>query len=164
LLGGDLMEQSILGWLGKFDIEIVNEKGEVIRRDSFKNLITNGALNTLRDVLEGSATDIEIKYFALGTDDGTTLPLDANNTSLGSEQFRKLVTKQTKPSTGVLESTVNINATEAVFNIREIGVFGGSSATSTLNSGTMIARVFYTLDKTNLESVNIVRTDTIGRA
>jgi hypothetical protein len=149
------------GWLGEYEIHIIGPNGTEVHK--IKNLITDGALNLIRDALDGTVTDLTLKYLALGTDDGTTLPLANTNTKLGAEAFRKAFTKQAVQGTGVLESTVYIAPTEANVNIREIGIFAGANATTTADSGILVSRVFWTKDKTNLESINIVRTDTIGR-
>lgn len=150
-----------LGWLGEYEIHVIGPSGTEVHK--VKNLITDGALNLIRDALDGTVTDLALKYLALGTDDGTLLPLANTNTQLGAEAFRKAFTKQTLPGVGKIESTAYIGPDEANVNIREIGIFAGAGATATANSGILVSRVFWTRNKTNLESFNIVRTDTIGR-
>ena len=147
------------GWIGEYDI-IIRHKDGTEERQRLKNRLTNAALNMMRDGLLGTATDFEIKYLALGTS-GT--PLNDNDTQLGNEQFRTPFVNQITPNTGVLQSTAIVLDNEAVFHVREIGVFATSAATEDPNTGVMISRVLWSRDKTNLESIQFLRTDTIGR-
>lgn len=149
------------GWLGKFEIQIM--RGDQLEIVKFPNLITDAWLNAVRDATLGEVTDLEIKYIALGKDDGTILPLAPSNTQLGNEVERKVFTKIEKDGTGRVKRTVNINSAEGNFHIKEIGIYAGVTATATLNSGILVARVFYDRDKDELESINIVRTDIVGR-
>lgn len=156
-----LDSQGLSGWLGKFEIQIM--RGDQLEIVKFPNLITDAWLNTVRDATLGEVTDLEIKYIGLGKDDGTILPLAPSNTKLGNEVERKPFTKIEKDGTGRVKRTVNINSAEGNFHIKEIGIFAGSTATSAINTGIMVARVFYDRDKDELESINIVRTDIVGR-
>ncbi|MFJ8268536.1 phage tail protein [Peribacillus asahii] len=154
--------EALAGWLGKFEIQIM--RGDQLEIVKFPNLITDAWLNTVRDAtMSATPMDLQIKYIALGKDDGTILPLAPSNTRLGNEVERKVFTKIEKDGTGVVKRTVNINSAEGNFHIKEIGIFAGSVATSALNSGILVARVFYDRDKDELESINIVRTDIVGR-
>lgn len=150
------------GWYGAFEVQIMR-KGQDPEIVKFPNLITDKWLNTVADATMGNVTDLEFKYIALGKDDGTILPLAPSNTQLGNEVERKPFTKVEKTATGIVKRTVNINSEEGNFHIKEIGIFAGSTATSDLNSGILVARVFYDRDKDRLESINIVRTDIVGR-
>ena len=150
------------GWKGMFQLEVKRRDG-TIETVEFPNLITDAWLNVVRDATMGEVTDLQIKYIALGKDDGTILPLSPSNTRLGNEVFRKPFAKVEKDGTGRVKRTAIITSSEGNFHIKEIGIFAGSSATSALNSGILVARVFYDRDKDELESINIVRTDIIGR-
>ncbi|MFD2704245.1 phage tail-collar fiber domain-containing protein [Salibacterium lacus] len=149
------------GWKGTFEVQIM--RGDKMEVERFPNLITDAWLNTLRDASLGDISNLEIKYIALGADGGSTLTLEESNTKLGDEQFRKEFTKIETTGTGEIKRTVNINSAEANFHIKEIGIFAGSDATSSSDTGIMVARVFYDRNKDELESINIVRTDTVGR-
>ncbi len=127
--------------------------------DEFPNLITNAGKNLLRDVLDGTVTDGAIKYLAIGT--SSTAPA-ATDTKLGAEVFRKQITKQEVGAAGVLTTTTYVAPYEANVSIQELGWFAGASATSAKDSGILVARVLYARAKTELESLEIVRTDTIG--
>jgi len=147
------------GWIGEWDI-IIKHKDGTTEKEHVKNRITNASLNMLRDALSGDVSDCEIKYLALG---GSDKAVDDNDTTLDDEQFRTAEISRTKPETGRLQHTYIVIDDEAVFHIKEIGVFAGSTATETENTGTMISRILWDRNKTNLESIQFVRTDTIDR-
>ena len=148
------------GWLGEFEIVIKHRDG-TIERQQLRNRLTDAALDMLRDALAGDLSDAQIKYLALG-DDGTAL--DDTDTTLGNENFRVAFQSPVIGTTGKVEHITIVLDTEAVFHIREIGVFAGAAATSAPDSGILVSRVLWDRDKTNLESIQFVRTDTIGRA
>jgi len=146
-------------WDGKFIItSISNSKTETIE---INNMITNIGLNFLRDALKGDVTDAEFKYLAVGT---SSITVSATNTQLFNEIFRTQFTSLTAGTDGVLNSTAIILDNEAVAQIEEVGIFAGSTASSSTNSGIMISRILYSRNKTNLESLQFNRVDTIGRS
>lgn len=151
-----------IGIRGEFEIQIIRgAQLEVVR---FPNLITDAWLNAVRNATTSTtATDLRIKYIAIGKDDGTILPLAPSNTRLGNEIERKGFAKVETDGTGRVKRTAIISSSEGNFHIKEIGIFAGSTATATSNSGILVARVFYDRDKDELESINIVRTDIVGR-
>jgi hypothetical protein len=114
----------------------------------------------MRDALRGVA-DAEIKYVALGTN--ATVPANGD-IKLGTEVFRKAVTKDEAPGTGQAKTICYVAPFEANQAIQEIGWFAGTSASSTPNSGIMVARVLFARTKNELESWQVERTDTFGRA
>lgn len=142
------------GWIGQYEILAGDEKFLI------NNLITDAGLNMIRDAFNGELASTEIRYLAVGTSATT---VSTAQTQLGAEIFRTPFISSSKPATGQLEKTAVILETEAVANIREIGIFAGSTATTTANSGIMVSRVLYSRNKTNLESIQIVRRDTIQR-
>jgi hypothetical protein len=153
------MINEVNGWLGEFEIQITSPSGtETIY---IKNTITNAGLNMLRDSLKGDITDSQLKYVAVGT---SSASINNADTSLTSEFFRTPITNWTTGGTGILNTTGIILDNEAVGQIEELGFFAGSTASATTDSGIMISRILYSRDKTNLESIQINRTDTIGRA
>lgn len=150
------------GWAGTITVVRRDLAGLVLDRVEFPNMITDAGLNLLRDVLSGAVADAEIKYVALGAGSTAAAPGD---TALVDEQFRKAVTAQSAAGTGALDTTLYVAPAEATeFEIREIGWFAGPDATSEADSGVLVARVLYQRQKTNLESIQIDRRDTIGRA
>jgi hypothetical protein len=146
------------GWRGDITVTVHGPSGVHVAR--FPNLITDAGLNLLREALAGA--DGEIKYVAVG--DVATAPTNAD-VALGGEQFRKAVATQVDGGVGVLDTTVVLGPADALgFTIREIGWFAGAAATGVAGTGVLVARVLYERAKTNLESVEIDRRDTIGRA
>lgn len=149
-----------LSWLGEFQIAILSPNERKVVR--IKNLITDAGLNYFIDLLRGAiGPPIGIRYVALGT--SNTQP-STTDVKLGNEFFRKAITKQETIGTGQLQSTWYIAPFEANdVQIEEIGIFAGPDATSTKDSGILVARVLWQHTKNQLESLQIVRTDTIGR-
>jgi hypothetical protein len=147
------------GWIGEYDIIILYKDGTV-ERERIKNRLTNAGLNLPRDGFLGTVSDMKLKYLALGD---STLAIDDTHTQLGNERFRTAWIGQQATGTGQLQSTALVLDTEAVFNIQEIGIFAGSTATDAANTGIMVSRILWSRNKTNLESIQFVRTDTIGR-
>lgn len=158
------MEQALLGWLGQWEVEVSDLQGNIIERTGIRpNLIMDAGLNLFRDILSGAKVDGEIKYIALGSSSAAP---SIDQVQLSSEYFRKLTTfQQNDPITpGKLITELYVADNEANgFKVEEIGWFCGTGATSTANSGVMIARILYSRQKNNLETWNIRRTDTIGR-
>jgi hypothetical protein len=158
-----LDSKGLAGWHGSFEVHSFFRDGRM-QIDRFPNLIMDGWLNAVRDAtMSATPIDLQIKYIALGKDDGTVLPLAPTNTKLGNEVERKPFAKVETDGTGRVKRTVVITSDEGNFHIKEIGIFAGSSATSVINTGILVARVFYDRDKDELESINIIRTDIIGR-
>lgn len=153
-----MLNDSCVGWKGLIRATVDGPEGRT--QQEFYNLITDAGLNLLRDVLDGTVANAQIRYAAFGTSNAT--PANGQ-TALGAEIYRKLVV--TTPTTvGVVSTGVVLEATDAVGAIEEIGWFAGPGASSIPGSGVMIARVLYTLTKTNLQTLYLQRFDTIGRA
>jgi len=133
--------------------------GNITDIQEFPNLIMNVGLNMMRDGLygPGGAQDLEIKRFAIGSDN--TAPL-VTDTQLGTETFRKARTSQSKPGTGQQTYVQYIDPSEAVGVIEEFGWFAGAAAGAAANSGIMVSHTLYSRVKTALESLQIERTDT----
>lgn len=148
-----------LTWRGDITVTVTGPSGlEVV---NFPNLITDAGLDHLAAALGGDDVG-EITYVALGS--SATAPT-AGDTDLGAEEYRKAVTSHSAGLTGIMDTIVVVPAPDATgFTIREIGWFGGSAASISSGSGTLIARVLYERTKTTLESIQIDRTDTLGRA
>jgi len=148
-------------WRGHIKITTRHLQGHILDVVEFDNLIMTVGLNMLRDLFSGTISDGEIKYIALGTDN--TAPA-VGQTTLVAEVFRKQETSRSNLGDGILKTIHYIAPDEAIANIREIGWFAGVDATLTPDSGIMVSRVLYSRNKTNLESIQIERTDTIEEA
>jgi hypothetical protein len=144
------------GIQGQFEIYVNGKLHQKI-----KNRIMNTVLQQMIRVYQGQNPDLEIKYLALGT---SNTPITDTDTTLGNEIFRTAITEQNEVSLGTLRTEFVILDTEAVGLIKEIGLFGGSTATASANSGTLISRILWSKNKTNNEELNIIRTDKVVRA
>jgi hypothetical protein len=150
-----------IGWQGLWKIKVIDSKTrEVIEETEVKNRIMNLALDELLKVLEGDATDMELKYMALGTDD---TPLTNNDLTLGTEIFRTPPISQNKTGTGELTTVFTVLDSEAVGNIEEIGIFGGTGAGAGVDTGLMISRILWKRTKTNSEEIQFSRVDRMVR-
>lgn len=144
---------------GEYDIEIKHKDGK-INKEKIKNRIMNVTLNELIETLIGNTADIEIQYLAVGTDATAVTNTDA---VLGAEVFRTAPTNKSRTGTGEAESVFYIFNAEAVTSIKEIGIFGGSSATASADTGTLLSRVLWSKEKTDSMELKFTRTDTIER-
>ena len=141
-------------------IAIMGLDGKLIEVVELENKITDVVLNMLRDGFRGTVTDFEIKYLAWGSDDTA---VSAAHTTLQAEEGRKQITTQTAGATGIIISTTYVAPNEAnTPRVEELGWFAGTAASSTINTGIMVGRVLYSRQKTNLESWQVVRTDTFS--
>ena len=146
--------------LGEWEIQHIRN-GEVFKTEHLKNLITDLSLNEWADALVGSASDIEIKYLALGT--GDTAPT-ATDTQLETEVFRMADDSLSRIATGQTKSEFTLADDEALSAIKELGVFCGSTATSSFNTGLMLSRILWDIDRTaNPTEIRFIRTDTLER-
>lgn len=145
-------------------ITVCDLEGKIKEQVTLKNTITNLLFNFYRDALAGDladGTEFEIKYLALGDDN--TAPA-VTDTLLGNETFRKALTSTSKPGVGQYETIVYIAPAEAIGLIEELGWFAGPLAGAGADTGTLIARVLWSRNKTALESVQVERLDTIVEA
>lgn len=143
------------GWKGKYEIYI-NRKLEAV----IDNRIMDAALDEFAKVLQGDATDLEIKYLAVGTDDTAVTDSD---TQLGAEIFRTAVASQSKTDTGEVTTEFVILENEAINTIEEIGIFAGSTAGAGANTGTLISRILWHKVKLSTMELNIKRIDRMVR-
>ncbi len=135
----------------------------IINGVKHKNRIMDAILNETISILLGTASDLEIKFLAVGTD-GTAIT--NTQTQLGAETQRYAPTASPSlTGVGTVTTTFTILNTESLVYIKEIGIFVGASATSTLNSGKMLARLLVDIDRTTeAVQLNIIRIDQEVRA
>ena len=89
-------------------------------------------------------------------------PAAATQTKLVNERFRKQITTKERPTgQNYVESIVSLGSPDANFTIKEIGVFAGSTATGTKDSGKMISRIVVNIEKFENKIINIIRRDFI---
>lgn len=123
--------------------------------------VTDDGLNLVRDALSG-ANNAKLTYIAVGS--GMTAPADGD-TAMGNELFRKAVTSYTNNGTGGIIVTLYLSQSDAVgMDIEEVAVFGGSTASTTLGSGVLVARALFGHgSKSGTESINLQCSIPIGR-
>jgi hypothetical protein len=97
---------------------------------------------------------------ALGT--GNTA-ITNTDTTLDTEIFRTPITLQEDVTTGEIVTTFTVLDSEAVGSLEEIGIFGGSTATASADTGTLISRILWSKVKTNSEEIEFRRTDKVVR-
>ena len=149
-----------VGWAGFVGVSVYRD-GQLVDRTEMRNLITDTGLNLLRDALHGDVDDAQIKYVAWG--DSATGPA-ASDSALGNEEGRRQITRRSIfGGTGVLQTTAIISSIEGNDQIEELGFFAGTAATAVAGSGVLVARVLYSHLKTDLESIQVDRTDTLAR-
>jgi len=135
--------------------------GVIIKEEVVKNRIMDQALDKEAEILKCVAPDLEIKYVAIGT--GTTA-LTNTDTQLANEVFRVIPSNPpTKTATGEITTEFVVLETEAQVEIKEVGIFCGSAATATANSGTLLSRVLWNFDKRSNIELSITRVDRIVR-
>lgn len=144
---------------GFYKIQVF-ENGEMISEEVIKNRIMDTVVSQLVSPFKGGVPDLKIAYLAIGTDDTAVSDTD---TQLGAEYYRTPLIFQADGLLGEINSTFVLTETEGVGTIKEIGIFGGSTATSTANTGTLISRILWTRTKTASEEIQFTRTDKITR-
>lgn len=154
-----IIKDTNFNWLGKYEV-IVTKKDGTVEKEEIFNTITNEGLKFLSEVIAGEEPSGKFLYLGIGTDD---TPPDVTDTQLGNELERVLFRDYTFPENGTARQRALILDNEAIFDIKELGVFAGSSATGAVNTGKLISRVLYSRNKTNLESIQVIRVDSFSR-
>lgn len=149
-----------LPWAGMVTVTHRTPDGRVLHVARFGNLITDAGKDLLAASLRTAGNVAEIRYVAWGT--GSTAP-DPSDVALDTEVGRKIVTVQSAGGgVGECDTTVYLAPGQANVAIEELGWFAGSAATAAAGTGVLLARVLYSHTKTNLESIQVDRTDTLG--
>ena len=149
------------GWFGEFVIQIYDKNTGELKEKRIKNRVMDTALNQLAETLLGNATDLEIKYLALGTDD---TPITDADTQLGAEIFRTPPSvASVRTAVGQIETEFIVLDNEAVATIEEIGIFVGSTAGAGADTGTLLSRILWKKIKTDSEEITFKRIDKIVR-
>lgn len=130
------------------------------------NGVSSQVVTTSASVAQG-ATSIPVGSFTANaaypaTTTSVTPTPAATDTTLHNETFRKAVTMQSAVGgAGVATTTLFISPQDDNAVIAEVGWFAGASASASTGSGVMIARTLYNHQHGNLESIQLVRTDTL---
>lgn len=150
-----------IAWQGKFVISIKDKNTGRVTEEIINNRVMNAVLNDFADSLTGSAVDLQIKYLALGT--GNTAITDSDLV-LDTEIFRTAPTSgPTLTGTGEVTTEFYVLDSEAIGQIEEIGIFAGSTATVSADSGILLSRILWSRNKTSSEEITFKRIDRIIR-
>lgn len=137
------------------------KNGKFLSKEIIFNRITNLGLNAWANALVGTATDIEIKYLALGIDNTAISDTD---TTLYAEVLRIADTALSRIAIGKTQSEFTLLDSEALVHVKEIGIFCGTSATGTVDTGLMLSRILWDSDRTSgATEVKFIRFDTFER-
>jgi hypothetical protein len=148
-------------WEGKWIITTKNKVDGKITQETVKNRVMDSALDALANCLLGITPDFEVAYMALGTGNSPISDLDV---TLNTEIFRTAPTvAPVKTNTGEITTEFTLLDSEAVATIEEIGIFCGSSATASANTGNLLSRILWRKVKTANEEISFKRIDKIQR-
>lgn len=148
-------------WIGIFKIEIRNTKTGKSKYVELKNRVMDTFLNQLINCINGDTPDLEYKYLVIGTNGD---PITDTQTTLGTEIKRVVPTTSSfSVSVGKREMGFTLLGADAVAHIKEVGIMAGSSATSAVDTGTLVTRILWDYDKSVDEEFIIRRIDIIGR-
>ena len=137
------------GWQGKVKVIAIQPDGSR-EITEIKNTIQGDGLNMQRDALAGDVTDLKIKYMAW---------LNAAQEEFG----RKPITSYDTTTPYELLTTTYVAPYEATEEtIEYLAWYAGAAATATPGSGIKVAQVAYSRAKTNLESLQVERTDVLS--
>lgn len=117
------------------------KRGLCVHEQTVDNLVVTVGKQLLADLLIG-AEATGIAYHEIGT--GTTTPA-LSDTALSTAAARKVVTSKVRSGNQAQISTFFL-ASECTYAIKEAGIFGGSLASSTPGSGTMLCHYLQTYD------------------
>lgn len=110
-------------------------------KGSFSNLVVNDGLEIAIDLLtEDEGTGLT--YCEIGT--GTTTPAAGDEDLVTGAARKAWLSRDRSSQTGNFATF--FTAAESTYHIRELGNFGGASATSTLGSGKLFSRWLYNYD------------------
>lgn len=143
--------------IGKYEIF---ENGKKIKE--FNNLITNLLLDEMIGILGGYVPNIDIRYLGIGTDNTAVA---ATDTILGTEYYRNFYIARgltAPPTYGEIVIDFYITSSEGNTTIEELGIFGGSNANDSANTGILISHVLWNYVKTSAVELLIRYTVTLS--
>ena len=115
--------------------------GKPIYENTVHNLIVTVGKNMIGDLLIDEEST-GFTYHAIGT--GNTAPV-VGNTTLNTESERKAFASRIR-SGNVITLSWYYTAAECTYNIKESGVYGGASATTSPDSGIMLSHYLQSYD------------------
>lgn len=108
-----------------------------------ENLITTVGKNMVGDMLiDTSGWDTGFTYHGIGT--GSTTPV-VGNTTMNTEVKRKALSSKSR-SVNVLTLSTFFPVADCTYDIQECGIFGHSTATSTIDTGVLFSHYLSDFD------------------
>jgi hypothetical protein len=145
---------------GIFLIE-VRRCGKIIAKKIIVNRLTDLYINSISNTLVGVVPDFEINFVAVGTSNKI---IEDTDTMLDAEIFRITPTSApTLVSLGVVRTQFILSKLVAIGQLEEIGIFCGSTATGSADTGNMLSRILWSFTKTANDEVFITRFDRTQR-
>ena len=149
-----IVKMRVPKWVKIFELlglyDLAKKFSKVVSVDYYENVFCNPGRYSILDRMVG-LNEGHLLYLALGN--GTTTP-SVTDTKLSNETFRKLLTTKTRD--GLYAKTSTYLATnEANGDHTEIGLFGGSNATSDKDSGALFTHASINISKASNESLTI---------
>lgn len=144
------MIKETLKTIGKLDVVLTNEMGEVKQKFTVPNLVVQTGRNYIAHRMTGSG-NTTMSHMAIGTNN-TAAAL--NNTTLGTETARVALTSSTTAANVVTYvATFNPGTPSAANAVVEAGIFNASSG------GELLCRtVFDVVNKGTLDTLSITWT------
>jgi len=147
-------------WDGYYVLNIFNRSlNRLVRRKIVQNTITDLAKTELAKSLLGLTPNLEIKYLAIGTGTAST---SSGDTKLVNEVFRCADEGLESIGNGVIQSSFTIYTTDYNGAVEEVGIFGGTSAAGTVDTGTLISRILLHETKSAEDDWYFQRLDILG--
>lgn len=165
-------KKSICRIFGNVRVTVRDLDGKILEQTIIKNTITDEFFDLYADALSGDLVDkddLKIMRLAIGDND-PSLALASSNEALGHEVFRiDDILTHSDPDTGQYKTLFYLAPGDAIGWIKEVGWYIGTSAEvwdggNGIDSGTLMARVFYERNKTGAESIQFERLDGITEA
>jgi hypothetical protein len=148
----------VIKYTGNFTINIKDRHNVSCKTIELQNQIMTLRLSEIINIFAGINPGLQIKYLALGT--GSTA-ITGDETQLINEVYRTTVVTQDNTSDGVMYTSFEVLESDYVGQIEEVGIFCGFTASGTINTGTLLARMLWSHDKLATETISFRRRDTI---
>lgn len=132
--------------------------GREVGRAEAHNLVTSAGKTWVAKFLSGEE-DTGLSHCEVGT--GNTSPT-VSDTALDTSEARNAITTTSRAANVVTLRTF-FAAADVTANIQEVGLFGGTGATGTAGTGTMLARALISFDNTaGTKDITVVWSVTVG--
>ena len=137
----------------------MEDLGWVLEDETHNLIVDAGKVLVTRMLMEDSGFDTGITFCEVGTDNTA---VTAGDTDLNTGTKRNAITKTVRTANVVQFRTFYASADITAF-LKEVGLFGHSTATSTLGTGEMFNRAIISFDNSaGLKDLTVVIEVTVG--